>query len=142
MLEHTSAEGLWNRRSGRDLTDFKCQKLSDRLLRGPRQGRSIAVIPNTARRAPPAAKGSVVPVMLRLLFLLCTLAIASGQGFTNPKKPPAVARKEDIKYIKCQACEALAKNALRQVKAAREGLKPGKKVPCQSKFQARLTHEL
>lgn len=65
---------------------------------------------------------------MRLFLLLCTLALASGQGFTNPKKPAAVGRKEDVQYIKCQACEALAKNALRQVKAAREGLKPGKKL--------------
>ena len=70
---------------------------------------------------------------MRLFLLLCTLALASGQGFTNPKKPAAVGRKEDVQYIKCQACEALAKNALRQVKAAREGLKPGKKVSCFSK---------
>ena len=65
---------------------------------------------------------------LPLLCLLCALALVSGQGFTNPKKPAAVARKEDVKYIKCQTCEALAKHALRQVKAARDGLKPGKKV--------------
>ncbi len=65
---------------------------------------------------------------LPVLLLLCAFALVSGQGFTNPKKPEAVARKEDVKFIKCQACEALAMHALRQVKAAREGLKPGKKV--------------
>ena len=69
---------------------------------------------------------------LPALLLLCMLATVCGQGFSNPKKPAAAARKEDIKYIKCQACEALAKHALRQVKAAREDLKPGKKVYCSS----------
>jgi hypothetical protein len=36
--------------------------------------------------------------------------------------------KSDLPYIRCGVCEALAKNAYRQVKTAREALRPGKKV--------------
>ncbi|KAK9805670.1 hypothetical protein WJX72_011115 [[Myrmecia] bisecta] len=49
-------------------------------------------------------------------------------GFGDSRKPPAAAVKSDIKYINCQVCELLAKNAYRQVKAARDALKPGKKL--------------
>ena len=36
--------------------------------------------------------------------------------------------KSDIKYIKCEVCQLVAKHAYRQVKAAEKELKPGKKV--------------
>ncbi len=46
----------------------------------------------------------------------------------NPSKPPAKPVKSDIKYIKCQVCELLAKNAYRQVNDLQKTLKPNKKV--------------
>lgn len=46
----------------------------------------------------------------------------------NPSKPPAKPVKSDIKYIKCQVCELLAKNAYRQVNDLKKSLKPNKKV--------------
>ena len=46
----------------------------------------------------------------------------------NPSKPPEKPVKSDIKYIKCQVCELLAKNAYRQVHDLQKALKPNKKV--------------
>ena len=46
----------------------------------------------------------------------------------NPSKPPAKPVKSDIKYIKCQVCELLAKNAYRQVNDMKKALRPNKKV--------------
>ena len=48
-----------------------------------------------------------------------------GMGMEQPK---AAAVKSDVQYIKCQACEALVKQAYRHTKSQREGLKPHQKV--------------
>ena len=48
-----------------------------------------------------------------------------GMG-KKEEKIPAV--KSDIKYIRCQVCEHLAKQARNVVKALQAELKPGKKV--------------
>ena len=75
-----------------------------------------------------------MPTLQRLLVLLAVLictATAQGQFGGPGAKPTAKAVKSDVKYIKCQVCEAIAKHAIREVKAMREELKPGKKVsPC------------
>jgi hypothetical protein len=51
---------------------------------------------------------------------------------TGIKMPPGMeaekGKKSDVKYIRCAACEHLAKNAYRMAKELREELKPGKKV--------------
>ena len=57
------------------------------------------------------------------LALLVTQASAQFGG-----EPEAAPVKSDLPYIRCAVCEAVAKNAYRQVKAARDALKPGKKV--------------
>ena len=64
-----------------------------------------------------------------LLAVACMLAEPSRAQFGGPPPPPSIPPvKSDLPYIRCGVCEALAKNAYRQVKAAREELKPGKKV--------------
>ena len=50
-----------------------------------------------------------------------------GMGM-GADKPKAAAVKSDIKFIKCQVCEAVVKQATRRVKAMRSELKPGTKV--------------
>ncbi|KAK9833297.1 hypothetical protein WJX81_004369 [Elliptochloris bilobata] len=49
-------------------------------------------------------------------------------GSFGGSRPTHTAVKSDIPYIKCGVCEALAKNAYRQVKTARDALRPGKKL--------------
>lgn len=68
------------------------------------------------------------------LVALCLLHLAAAQfggmpGMGGMPEPPKVlAVKSDVQYIKCQACEALVKQAYRHTKAQREGLRPGQKV--------------
>ena len=72
-----------------------------------------------------------MPSLQRLLLLLAVLictATVQGQFGGPAAKPAAKAVKSDVKYIKCQVCEAIAKHAIREVKTMREQLKPGKKV--------------
>ncbi|BDA49948.1 hypothetical protein COCOBI_15-0760 [Coccomyxa sp. Obi] len=64
---------------------------------------------------------------LLVLALLATCANAQfGGGFGGA--PEAAPVKSDLPYIRCGACEALAKHAFRIVKAVRGTLKPGKKL--------------
>ena len=63
-------------------------------------------------------------------------AAAQFGGFGGPAGgDPIPAVKSDLPYIRCGACEALAKNAYRQIKALKDAQKPGKKVK-------RLTYEV
>jgi hypothetical protein len=76
--------------------------------------------------------------MARALLLVGLLAALSGSGPTGAsaqfpgmgkreeKKAPAV--KADLPFIRCGACEAIAKQALKKVKAMREAVTPGKPV--------------
>lgn len=65
-------------------------------------------------------------IILRTFLVVCLSPYASAQF--NPSKPPAKPVKSDIKYIKCQVCELLAKNAYRQVNDLKKSLKPNKKL--------------
>lgn len=65
--------------------------------------------------------------------LVCLLQLAAAQfggmpGMGMPEQPKAHAVKSDVQYIKCQACEALVKQAYRHTKSKREGLRPHQKV--------------
>ena len=64
------------------------------------------------------------------LLLACLLLVSAAWGqFGGPAPTPSIPPvKSDLPYIRCGVCEALAKNAYRQVKAAQGELKPGKKV--------------
>ena len=62
-----------------------------------------------------------------LAVALCALVACAGAQF-NPSKPAAKPVKSDVKYIRCQVCELLAKNAYRQVKDLQKSLKPTQKV--------------
>ena len=66
----------------------------------------------------------------RLVLLACALSVGllCVKAQFNPSKPAAKPVKSDIKYIKCQVCELLAKNAYRQVKDLQKSVKPNKKV--------------
>ena len=65
-------------------------------------------------------------MLLPALVLLVSPAWGQfGGPAPTPSIPPV---KSDLPFIRCGVCEALAKNAYRQVKAARDKLKPGKKV--------------
>ncbi len=66
-------------------------------------------------------------MMLKLLALALAATLASAQfgGKREPPKAPAV--KSDIKFIKCQVCEAMAKQAGAIVKELKEAAS-GKKV--------------
>ncbi len=56
-------------------------------------------------------------------------AAAQFGGFGGPAGgDPIPAVKSDLPYIRCGACEALSKNAYRQIKALKDAQKPGKKV--------------
>jgi hypothetical protein len=59
------------------------------------------------------------------LALLCGAVLSAAYQLPGKETSPVIS---DIKYIKCGVCEALAKNAYRQVKAMHEDLPPGKKV--------------
>lgn len=63
---------------------------------------------------------------LGLLSVLCVSLVVEAQF--NPSKPAAKPVKSDVKYIKCQVCELLAKNAYRQVKDLQKMLKPSQKL--------------
>ena len=65
-------------------------------------------------------------IVIRAAFIAC-FAFCAVADF-NPSKPPAKPVKSDIKYIKCQVCELLAKNAYRQVNDMKKALRPNKKV--------------
>ena len=79
------------------------------------------------------------PLCLALAVLALLAASVAGQmppGQFGGSRPTFTAVKTDIPYIKCGVCETLAKNAYRQVKTARDALRPGKKVwPCIRPFQ-------
>ncbi len=60
------------------------------------------------------------------LLALAVLATQASAQFGG--EPDALPVKSDLPYIRCGVCEAVGKNAYRQVKAARDALKPGKKV--------------
>ena len=64
---------------------------------------------------------------LALLLLLGVLALpALGQfSSSQPKFHP---RREDIKYIRCQACELLAKHAYKQIREMKKQATPSKPV--------------
>ena len=63
-----------------------------------------------------------------IVFLLAVTAQAQFGGMGGPQQPAFKPVKSDIPYIKCQVCEQMAKAAFRQVKAARDAVKPGHKV--------------
>lgn len=67
-------------------------------------------------------RNTAIRTVLVACFALCAIAQF------NPSKPPAKPVKGDIKYIKCQVCELLAKNAYRQVNDMKKAVKPNKKV--------------
>jgi hypothetical protein len=61
-------------------------------------------------------------------LLAACVAAQMPPGAFGGSRPTFTAVKSDLPYIRCGVCEALAKNAYRQVKTAREALRPGKKV--------------
>ena len=63
-----------------------------------------------------------------LALLAASVAGQMPPGQFGGGRPSFTAVKSDIPYIECGVCEALAKNAYRQVKTARDALRPGKKV--------------
>ena len=65
---------------------------------------------------------------IAIVVVMLVIAYCCSAQF-NPSKPAAKPIKSDIKYIKCQVCELLAKNAYRQVHDLKKSLKPDKKVP-------------
>jgi hypothetical protein len=75
-------------------------------------------------------------VVLLVLGVLALPALAQFQG-SEPKIPP---RKEDIKYIKCQVCELLAKNAYKQVKGMFKQATPSNRVSrgCQVRLGSKV----
>jgi hypothetical protein len=64
--------------------------------------------------------------MARFLGLgfLFVFAVIAGQAMAAPKKPIAVARREDIPYIKCGVCEQIVKQLDRQVTNKRNQIAP------------------
>ena len=82
-----------------------------------------------------------------LLLGFCISAQMGMPGQFGGNRPTYTAVKTDIPYIRCGVCEALAKNAYRQVKTARDALPSGKKVRSgglirQSKHHVRLVARL
>eukprot|EP00878_Enallax_costatus_P001617 GHUV01001768.1.p1 GENE.GHUV01001768.1~~GHUV01001768.1.p1 ORF type:complete len:313 (+),score=74.73 GHUV01001768.1:240-1178(+) len=64
-----------------------------------------------------------------ILLFSTASAMMPGMGMgMGPDKPKAAAIKSDTKFIKCQVCEAVVKQATRRVKAMRSELKPGTKL--------------
>ena len=58
---------------------------------------------------------------LAVALIFCFAVLASAQfGGKRPPPPKAPVWKEDIKYIRCQVCEAMAKQALRTVKSMKD----------------------
>ncbi len=77
------------------------------------------------------ATGGNLRAALALAAAALLAACATAQmppGTFGGSRPTFTAVKSDLPYIRCGVCEALAKNAYRQVKAAREALRPGKKA--------------
>lgn len=73
----------------------------------------------------------IVLVAVLALVALATCPAAAQIGFGGGGQPPKVPpRKEDLPYIRCQACELLAKNAYKQVRDMLKKSKPGKQVRC------------
>lgn len=62
--------------------------------------------------------------IFRGLGFLFVFAVLSGQAMGAPKKPIAVARREDIPYIKCGVCEQIVKQLDRQVTSKRNQIAP------------------
>ena len=82
-------------------------------------------------RAPP-----LCTALAALALLAASVAAQMPPGQFGGSWPTFTAVKSDIPYIKCGVCEALAKNAYRQVKTARDALRPGKKArSCTPPFQ-------
>ena len=76
-------------------------------------------------------QGTMVTSWFAAIFCISLLSSASAQfgGFGGPAAKESIpAVKSDLPYIRCSVCEALAKNAYRQIKAAKDAQKPGKKV--------------
>ena len=76
-------------------------------------------------------QGTMVTSWFAAIFCISLLSSALAQfgGFGGPAAKETVpAVKSDLPYIRCSVCEALAKNAYRQIKAAKDAQKPGKKV--------------
>lgn len=77
-----------------------------------------------------------VTVALALTLLAACLAPAAlgfeglpqMPGIPGSDKPKVYANKKDLKYIRCQVCELLAKNAYKQVKRMRKEATPSKPV--------------
>lgn len=77
-----------------------------------------------------------VTVALALALLAACLAPAAlgfeglpqMPGIPGSDKPKVYANKKDLKYIRCQVCELLAKNAYKQVKRMRKEATPSKPV--------------
>ncbi|CAL5186367.1 unnamed protein product [Lathyrus oleraceus] len=59
-------------------------------------------------------------------FLVVSLVVATWIPLSHSKKLVAVARKEDVPYIKCQVCEILAKQLYQQVQNKRAEISPKK----------------
>jgi len=55
-----------------------------------------------------------------ILLLVVAGIFISGLGHAEAKKEIITARKDDIPFIKCSVCEAIAKQLVRQVKEKRE----------------------
>ncbi len=84
-------------------------------------------------RQSPSAQGNMCLWEFAAICCLLILGPAAAQfgGFGGPAaKEAAPAVKSDLPYIRCGACEALAKNAYRQIKALKDAQKHGKKVRC------------
>ncbi|GLJ15110.1 hypothetical protein SUGI_0246960 [Cryptomeria japonica] len=66
--------------------------------------------------------------LLRLIPLVFFIVVTvfSGRAFGGPKNQNAVARKEDIPYIKCGVCEQLSQQLHRQVTEKRKKVAPQK----------------
>ncbi|CAK8533880.1 unnamed protein product [Lathyrus sativus] len=59
-------------------------------------------------------------------FLVVSVVVATWIPLSHSKKLAAVARKEDVPYIKCQVCEILAKQLYQQVQNKRAEISPKK----------------
>ncbi|XP_058727238.1 uncharacterized protein LOC131598671 [Vicia villosa] len=59
-------------------------------------------------------------------FLVVSVVVATWIPLAHSKKLAAVARKEDVPYIKCQVCEILAKQLYQQVQNKRAEISPKK----------------
>lgn len=68
--------------------------------------------------------------ILSSLFLLLLLFIYSSLPYfvASSKKPPPAARKGDIPFIRCQACEKIAHQIIHQVKKKEAQISPKKVV--------------